>query len=64
MAQVKLEYPTRGTNIPTNIVSKELMSPTSDAIVCFTRQKFSASLQGYLINYVLSVSSNYSVYGK
>jgi hypothetical protein len=64
MAQINLQQDSRSFNIPTNILSRDLMSPTSDALTCFTQQQFSNKLQGYLVNYVISVSSYYSVYGK
>lgn len=64
MAQLNIQSGSRGFNIPTNIVSQKLMSETSDALTCFSQQQFSNKLQGYLINYVISVSSNYAVYAK
>lgn len=54
----------RGSTIPTNIVSRNLLSPTADALTCFTQQQFSNKLQGYLVSYVFSVSGDYSVYAK
>lgn len=51
----------RGADIPTNIVP--LMSTTSDAVICFTQQQFSGALQAYMINYVISISTVYSLYG-
>lgn len=52
----------RGEFIPTSIVSQNIISDTSEAYLCFAHQKFSAKLQAYMINYVISVSSSYSVY--
>lgn len=53
---------TRTTYIPTNIISQNLMSPTSRAYLCYSQQFFSNKLQAFLINYVISVTSNYSIY--
>ena len=53
----------RGNNVPTKIISEGLMSDTSNAVDCFTRQRFSGDLQAYLVNYVISISGYYSVYG-
>ncbi len=64
MAQLNIQQGSRSVNIPTNIVSRDIMSKTSDALECFTEQKFSNKLQAYMVNYVLSVSSNKAVYGK
>lgn len=52
----------RAFDIPSNIISTDLLSDTSNARVCFTNQKFSAQLQAFMVNYVLSVSGYYSVY--
>jgi hypothetical protein len=52
----------RSVNIPTNIWQNNLMSNTSWADDAFVGQKFSAQLQAYLIGYVNSLYSNYSVY--
>lgn len=52
----------RSLLVPTSIVEQGLLSETSEAITCFTEQAFSARLQTYLINYVISVSGSYSVY--
>lgn len=51
----------RSNIVPTAILSKDLLSETSEAYKCFTEQAFSANLQTFLINYVMSVSSYYSV---
>lgn len=51
----------RSNIVPTSILSQDLMSPTSEAYECFVDQVFCGNLQTYLINYVLSVSSYYSV---
>lgn len=52
----------RGRFIPTKIMEQNLLSDTSEAWECFVQQKFSADLQSYMINYVISVSGLYSVY--
>jgi hypothetical protein len=52
----------RGSLIPTKILEQNLMSPTSEAYRCFVHQAFSANLQAYMINYVISISGNQSVY--
>lgn len=52
----------RTVNIPTNIVNQKLMSETSIAAQCFIYQNFSNKLQAYMIGYVNSIMSNYSVY--
>lgn len=54
---------TRGNLIPTKILEKDVLSDTSEAYQCLVDQKPSLKLQAYLINYVISVSSPYSVYG-
>lgn len=48
--------------ISTNIISQGLLSDNSHAYDCFAKQQFSAKLQAFLIQYVLSISSYYSVY--
>ena len=68
MGQVLLSQSGRGNglsrafDIPTNILSGDLLSRDSNARVCFTSQQFSGKLQAFLINYVLSVSGYYSVF--
>jgi hypothetical protein len=52
----------RSVNIPTNIYQANLMSDTSWADDAFIYQKFSNKLQAYLIGYVNSIYSDYSVY--
>lgn len=52
----------RNVNIPSSIINEDLMSPTSLAHECFINQKFSNKLQAYLIGYVNSIYSNYSIY--
>ena len=52
----------RGRFIPMKIISQDLMSKTSEACECFVEQKFSADLQSFMINYVISVSGIYAVY--
>ena len=48
--------------IPGTIVQANLMSPTSKAEDCFVKQQFSGKLQAFLIGYVNSIYSYYSVY--
>lgn len=50
------------SKVPTNMVSADLLSPTSDALTCFREQKFSAKLQAFMVSYVISVNGYYSVY--
>lgn len=52
----------RSVNIPTNIVEAGIMSDTSFADDCFVYQNFSNKLQAYLIGYVSSIYSSYSIY--
>ena len=52
----------RGLFIPTKIMENGNMSATSEANRCFVSQKFSANLQAFMVNYVISVASQYSVY--
>lgn len=52
----------RSSPIPSAILESGLMSTTSKASDCFVNQKFSAKLQAFLIGYVSSIYSYYSVY--
>lgn len=52
----------RGAVIPSGIIEAGLLSNTSKAIDCFAHQKFSAKLQVFMIGYVSSIMSYYSVY--
>lgn len=52
----------RTANIPMNIVQNGKMSGTARAADCFISQKFSYNLQAYLIGYVGSIYSDYSIY--
>lgn len=52
----------RANYIPSNIAVSHLLSTTNSAYTCFTQQKFSADLQAFLINYVITVQSYYSIY--
>lgn len=52
----------KGLFVPTKILENGIMSPTSEAWLCFTQQKFSANLQAYMTNYVISISGPYSIY--
>ena len=59
---LNLKEGARVFNVPSNIIQKGDLSDTSHAYDCFTQQKFSRTLQYYLVNYVVSISGNYSVY--
>lgn len=52
----------RSVNIPTGVVESGQMSTTSKASDCFVEQKFSSKLQAFLVGYVNSIYSDYSVY--
>lgn len=52
----------RSSGIPSNIIESNLLSTTSFADECFVGQQFSNKLQAFLIGYVNSIYSNYSVY--
>jgi hypothetical protein len=52
----------RTSIIPGSIVEANLMSETSNASDCFIQQQFSAKLQAFMIGYVSSIYSYYSVY--
>lgn len=52
----------RSTAIPANISEAGLISPTSIAGQCFVYQQFSSKLQAFMIGYVNSIYSNYSVF--
>lgn len=52
----------RGNLVPTKIMEQNLMSSTSEAYKCFVNQQFSANLQAYMINYVISISGLESIY--
>lgn len=52
----------RSVNIPTNIIEADILSDTAQATDCFIYQKFSNKLQAYLVGYVSSVYSQYSIY--
>jgi hypothetical protein len=52
----------RAFAIPTNIAPT--LSPTSDALTCFTQQQFSAKLQAFLVNYNISVNNIYSIFSR
>jgi len=53
---------TRGDSVPSNIINEDLLSPDSIASNCFINQSLSRKLQIYLVGYVNSIYSNYSVY--
>lgn len=50
--------------IPSNLRAAGIMSDTSSAPECFINQRFSAKLQAYLIGYVSTSYSNYSIYAE
>jgi hypothetical protein len=52
----------RTAQIPIGIAMSGLMSNTSSAASCFIDQQFSAKLQAFMIGYVNSIYSDYSVY--
>lgn len=52
----------RSVNLPTGVTQSGTMSSTSKAIDCFAGQKFSSKLQAYLVGYVNSINSQYSVF--
>ncbi|MNK27642.1 hypothetical protein D3C87_460040 [compost metagenome] len=52
----------RSVNIPTNIAEANIMSDTAWATDCFIYGAFSNKLQAYMIGYVSSIFSNYSIY--
>jgi hypothetical protein len=52
----------RTVNIPSAIINSDLISDTAIASECFIDQRFSNKLQAYLIGYVNSIYSNYSVF--
>jgi hypothetical protein len=52
----------RSSDIPSAIIDNGLLSETSLASDCFINQRFSNKLQAFLIGYVDSIYSNYSVY--
>jgi hypothetical protein len=52
----------RGSFIPTNIMRTGLLSTNTSAYTCFTKQRFSANLQAFLINYIVTVSAYQAIY--
>lgn len=52
----------RGSKLPSAIIENNVLSDTCLAKKCFVDQKFSNKLQAYLIGYVNTIYSNYSVY--
>ena len=51
-----------GVLIPTAVVNANLLSETSRAADCFIEQRFSNKLQAFLLGYVNSTISYFSVY--
>ena len=49
--------------LPTNLMKAGILSSTSSAPECFINQRFSSKLQAFLIDYVNSISSDYSILG-
>lgn len=52
----------RAPMLPTNILSQEILSPTSLAPNCFVYQRFSGRLQSYLVDYVNKIYGDFPVY--
>lgn len=52
----------RTSLVPTAIVEQNLLASGSLAYNCFAKQQFSLRLQVFMIGYVNSVFSNYSIY--
>jgi hypothetical protein len=52
----------RSVNIPQGIAQSGLLSTTSTAANVFAGQQFSGKLQAFLVGYVNSIYSDYSVY--
>ncbi len=52
----------RGSNIPSSIIENNLLSETCLAKDCFVDQMFSNKLQAFLVGYVNTAYSNYSIY--
>lgn len=52
-----------GFVLPEPMIRQGLFSPDSDAWRCFVLQGFSNRLQAYLVNYNMTISSYYPLYG-
>lgn len=52
----------RVQSLPSNLLRAGVMSDTSSAPECFINQRFSAKLQAFMVGYVNTIYSNYSVY--
>jgi hypothetical protein len=52
----------RSSNLPSAIIENDLLSETCLAKDCFTDQRFSNKLQAFMVGYVNSILSNYSVH--
>lgn len=52
----------RAMYVPSNLAAANLLSTTSTALTCFTRQQFSSNLQVFLVNYNISVQNYYPIY--
>ena len=51
----------RANSVPSAILESKLISETSLASECFIQQRFSSKLQIFLISYVNTIYSDYSV---
>ncbi len=52
----------RADYVPSNLAAADLLSTTNSAVLCYTKQQFSASLQVFLVNYNITVQNYYSIY--
>lgn len=52
----------RNPQVPLNIFDQGLLSDTSNAHECFAYQRFSGSLQAYLVDYVNKISGDFPIY--
>lgn len=52
-----------GQFVPESVIRQGILSPTSEALHCFSYQLFSQKLQIYMINYNIAVNSYYPIYG-
>lgn len=52
----------RADFIPSNLAASGLLSSDNKAINCYTKQIFSGDLQVFLVSYVISVQSYYSIF--
>lgn len=52
----------RADFVPSNLAAAGLLSSDNKAINCYTKQTFSGDLQVFLVSYVVSIQSYFSVY--